>query len=103
MTVAVPVTSLLLVGGGVVTVALAESVAELEVVTELTEVELAMELVEVDVSLTDVLVAIDELVDLNKKSTTNTDVEHQSFAYTSDEVVLLKSVSENPKVVVGSA
>ena len=64
MIVAVPVGLLALLGGGV-TVALAESVvAELNEDTELSDVELAVELAEVEVSLTDVLVAIDELVEL---------------------------------------
>ena len=65
--VAVPVGLLALLGGGV-TMALAESVvAELNEDTELSDVELAVELAEVEeVSLTDVLVAIDELVELRE-------------------------------------
>ena len=67
MIVAVPVGLLALLGGGV-TMALAESVvAELNEDTELSDVELAVELAEVEeVSLTDVLVAIDELVELRE-------------------------------------
>ena len=66
--VAVPVGLLALLGGGV-TMALAESVvAELNEDTELSDVELAVELAaEVEeVSLTDMLVAIDELVELRE-------------------------------------
>ena len=65
--VAVPVGLLALLGGGV-TMALAESVvAELNEDTELSDVELAVELAEgEEVSLTDVLVAIDELVELRE-------------------------------------
>lgn len=68
-TVAVPVGPFVLLGGGV-GVALVESTTGLEDVVEEANVELAVELAEVEVAL--VLVALAEVVELRRRSTTNT-------------------------------